>query len=326
MPTLDRLLPRQPDRVARFGWIVLGYTVLVILWGGFVRASGSGAGCGDSWPFCNGEVIPTNPTLNTAVEFGHRVTSGLALPLVLILMVWAFRAFAPGSPVRKAAVASVAFMVIEAAIGAGLVLFEYVEYNPSLARAVWMAGHLTNTLFLTAAIALTSWWAGGGARPRASLDGCTLAITASVLAVIALGAGGAVTALGDTLVLGGGLSEEHPVVATLLLARVFHPTMAFAVLALLALAVWQGRGAGPRAARLGRAVLALYVVQLALGGLNVWLEAPIWMQIVHLGMTDAIWVTLVVFASEALAVQPTHQREGVRDRAAEAPREMSPAA
>ena len=289
-------------RVARFAWGVLGYTILVILWGGFVRASGSGAGCGDSWPFCNGEVIPTNPALNTLIEFGHRVTSGLALPLVLVLAVWAFRVFDAGSPVRKAAVASVVFMVLEAAIGAGLVLFEYVEYNPSLARAVWMAGHLVNTLFLVAALALTAWWAGGASPPRWSPTRLSVAITASIVGVILLGAGGAVTALGDTLVLGGGFSEEHPVVATLLLARIYHPTMAFAVLALVLTAVWTGRGASPTADRLGIWVAALFVVQLALGGLNVWLEAPIWMQMAHLLMTDAIWVGLVVFASEALSV------------------------
>ena len=194
------LAPTRPRerRISRFAWGILAYTVFVILWGGFVRASGSGAGCGDSWPFCNGEIIPTNPALNTIIEFGHRVTSGLALPLVIILAVWAFRVFQTGSPVRKAAVASVVFMVLEAAIGAGLVLFEYVEYNPSLARAIWMAAHLVNTLFLVAAIALTAWWAGGASPPRGSLTRQTLAITAAIVGVIVLGAGGAVTALGDT--------------------------------------------------------------------------------------------------------------------------------
>ncbi len=299
MPT-----PTDPraHRIARFAWIVLGYTVLVILWGGFVRASGSGAGCGDSWPFCNGEVIPTNPALSTIVEFGHRVTSGLALPLVLVLAVLTFRALAPGSPARKAAVASVVFMILEAAIGAGLVLFEYVEYNPSLARAIWMAGHLTNTLFLVAALALAAWWAGGASPPRWMFTWRSFASLVSVVGVIVLSAGGAVTALGDTLVLGGGLSESHPVVATLLLARIFHPTMAFIVLALLLGAVWVSRGTSPLADRIGRWMIGLFLLQLALGGLNVWLEAPIWLQMVHLLMTNFIWITLVLYVNEALSV------------------------
>ncbi|GAB5535784.1 MAG: COX15/CtaA family protein [Rubricoccaceae bacterium] len=293
----------RSHRLARFAWGALGYTIFVILWGGFVRASGSGAGCGDSWPFCNGEIIPTNPALNTLIEFGHRVTSGLALPLVIVLAVWAFRAFERGSPARKAAVASVVFMVLEAAIGAGLVLFEYVEYNPSLARAVWMAAHLVNTLFLVAALALTAWWAGGHPPPRWSVSRSSIASTVAIVGMIVLGAGGAVTALGDTLVLSGGLSEEHPVVATLLWARIFHPTMAFVVLALVLAAVWVGRNASPLANQLGLWTVGLYLIQLALGGLNVWLQAPIWMQMVHLLMTDAIWIALVLFVSEALSVR-----------------------
>ena len=301
---MDSRLPT----VRRFAWGVLGYTVLVILWGGFVRASGSGAGCGDSWPFCNGEVIPTSPTLNTIVEFGHRLTSGLALPAVLVLAWLVFRAFGPGSAVRKAAVASVVFMVLEAAIGAGLVLFEYVAYNPSIARAVWMAGHLTNTFLLLGALTLTAWWAEGRAVPSigALVQHPLLGLT--LVATLVLGAGGAVTALGDTLVIGGGLDPEtNPVVATLIAARVFHPTMAFVVLAILGATVLSVRDAGPDVTAKGMAVLGLFLAQMALGALNVWLEVPIWMQIVHLLVTDLIWIGLVVFASEALAA-PVRQR------------------
>ena len=294
----------------RFAWGVLGYTVLVILWGGFVRASGAGAGCGDHWPLCNGEVVPTAPALNTLIEFGHRVTSGLALPAVLVLAWLVFRAFPAGAAVRRAAVAAVVFMVLEGAIGAGLVLFEYVAYNPSIARAVWMAAHLTNTFLLLGALTLTAWWAEGHDVPRlaglrsaglrSALSRRTGLVGLSLASVLVLGAGGAVTALGDTLVLGGGLDPaEHPVVATLVAARVFHPTMAFVVLAVLGATVWLTRAPRPR--RIGLGVLAVFVAQMALGALNVWLLAPVWMQIVHLFVTDLIWIGLVVFASEALA-------------------------
>ena len=293
-------MDRRLQTVRRTAWGVLGYTVLVILWGGFVRASGAGAGCGDHWPLCNGEVVPTAPAFNTVVEFGHRVTSGLALPAVLVLAWLVFRAFPARSPVRKAAVASVAFMVLEAAIGAGLVLLEYVAYNPSIARAVWMAAHLTNTFLLLGALTLTAWWAEGRAVPRLRPSRRAAAVGLTLASVLVLGAGGAVTALGDTLVLGGGLDPaEDPVVATLVAARVFHPTMAFVVLAVLGATVLATRAPGPR--RIGLGVLAVYLAQMGLGALNVWLMAPVWMQIVHLFVTDVIWVGLVVFASEALA-------------------------
>ena len=295
------MLSVSPRTVSRVAWGVLGYTVLVILWGAFVRASGSGAGCGDHWPLCNGEVVPTAPTLNTIVEFGHRLTSGLAGLAALALVVVAFRGTNKGSPVRKAAVASFAFMMTEAAIGAGLVLFEYVAYNPSIARALWMAAHLTNTFLLLGALTLTAWWSEGARVPRLGLRPETAWVGAALAATLVLGAGGAVTALGDTLVLGGGLDPEtDPVVATLLAARVFHPTMAFVTLAVLGAAVAATRNGGP-ASRLGLALVGTFVVQMALGALNVALMAPIWLQIVHLLLTDLIWIGLVVWASETLA-------------------------
>lgn len=291
----------SPRTVSRVAWGVLGYTVLVILWGAFVRASGSGAGCGDHWPLCNGEVVPTAPALSTMIEFGHRITSALAGFAAIGLVLVAFRGTPKGSAVRKAAVASLAFMVTEGAIGAGLVLFEYVAYNPSIGRAVWMAAHLANTFLLLGALTLTAWWSEGADVPRLGLRAAVGWVGAALLATLVLGAGGAVTALGDTLVIGGGLDPSaDPIVAALLGARVFHPTMAFVTLAILGGAVVATRSGG-RPATLGMAILGAFLGQMALGALNVALMAPIWLQIVHLLITDLIWVALVVWASETLA-------------------------
>ncbi|HEX8385915.1 MAG TPA: COX15/CtaA family protein [Rubricoccaceae bacterium] len=297
----------MPDRFRRLAWGVLGYTVLVVLWGGLVRASGSGAGCGAHWPLCNGEVVPTAPGLNTVVEFTHRVMSGLALPAVLVLLWGTFRWTDPGHDgargVRKAAVASVAFMLLEAALGAGLVLFEYVAYNPSIARAVWMAAHLVNTFLLLGALALVAWWASGKAVPRRVAPGRAVAVGAAVVATLVLGAGGAVTALGDTLVLGGGLDPaSDPVVAALVGMRLYHPLLACLVLGLVAWAAYSTRG-DARARPFGRGVLALFGVQMGIGLVNVQLLAPIPLQLVHLFVTDLIWIGLVLFAATALREQ-----------------------
>ncbi|MGH8637336.1 MAG: COX15/CtaA family protein, partial [Burkholderiales bacterium] len=96
--------------VARFAWSVLLYTVGVIAWGAYVRATGSGAGCGAHWPLCNGVVLPRSPTIATIIELSHRVTSGIALVAVLALLVWVFRACRPGHPARTGAVLSTCFM------------------------------------------------------------------------------------------------------------------------------------------------------------------------------------------------------------------------
>ncbi len=293
------MLRPTPQTVSRVAWGVLGYTVLVILWGAFVRASGAGAGCGAHWPLCNGEVIPTAPALNTLIEFGHRVTSGLAGLAALALVVVVWRGTERGSPVRKAAIASLVFMITEGAVGAALVLFEYVAYNPSIGRALWMALHLTNTFLLLGSLTLTAWWSEGAETPRLQSRAWGW-VTATLAVTLVLGAGGAVTALGDTLVLGGGLDPAtDAIVATLLGARVFHPTMAFVVLGVLGVAVVATRQRG--AATLGMTLLGAFLGQMALGALNVFLKAPIWMQIVHLLVTDLIWIALVVWASEVLA-------------------------
>ena len=288
-------------RAERLAWITLGYTVLVILWGAVVRATGAGAGCGASWPTCNGEVIPMNPSLNTMIEFGHRVTSGIALPLVIWMAVRVWRAFPRGSGVRKAAGASVFFMLLEAAIGAALVLLEYVALDARTGRALWMAIHLVNTFFLLAALALTAWSARGHALPRFQGSGASGARIAIALAsVVILGASGAITALGDTLVLVGGMSPaESALVAVLVELRVLHPTLAFVALGLVVWAVW-GVREQPAVYRLGLFVVGAFVVQMGLGGINVWLLAPLWMQVVHLLVTDAIWIGLVLFAAEVL--------------------------
>ena len=295
------LRPSQKT-VARVAWGVLGYTILVILWGAFVRASGSGAGCGDHWPLCNGEIVPTAPALSTVIEFGHRVTSALAGFAAIGLVVVTRRGLEAGHPARKAAWASLFFMVTEGAIGAALVLFEYVAYNPSIGRAIWMAAHLTNTFLLLGALTLAAWWSEGYPAPRPRLDKRTAWIGATLVATLVLGAGGAVTALGDTLVLGGGLDPAtDPIVATLLGARIFHPTMAFVVLGILAAAVTATRYYGPRTTALGMGIVGAFVVQMAMGALNVWLQAPIWLQILHLLGTDLIWIAVVVWSSELLA-------------------------
>src|SRR5204862_2968928 len=110
----------------RYAWGVLGYNLAVILWGAYVRASGSGAGCGSHWPLCNGAIVQPSPTTATLIEYSHRLSSGLALVAVVALAVWTYRATTLGHQARLGAAASVVLMLTEAALGAGLVLFRLV--------------------------------------------------------------------------------------------------------------------------------------------------------------------------------------------------------
>ena len=293
-------------RLARYAWAVLAWNVAVILWGAYVRASGSGAGCGAHWPLCNGVVVPRGASITTLVEFSHRLTSGLALISVVILLVWTWRSVRAPHPARTAAACSVVFILTEAAVGAGLVLFRLVADNASMARAMFMAAHLTNTFILLASLTLTAHWLSGGAPivPRARRLGDAL-IALGFAGLLLTGVSGAVAALGDTLFpsgsLGQALSADLSATSHLLIRlRVLHPALAISTALALIAAASRSSGRTDPACREARLVMSLAAVQIAAGFLNVLLLAPVWMQLVHLLIADAVWISYVLFAAALL--------------------------
>ncbi|MCB0083554.1 MAG: COX15/CtaA family protein [Caldilineaceae bacterium] len=295
----------QRNRFAYYAWGTLGYNILVILWGAVVRATGSGAGCGSHWPLCNGEVVPRAPTTEMIIEFSHRLTSGLALISTVVLLIWAYRRYEKGHIVRAAALASMLFMITEALVGAGLVLLEYVAFNESVARAYWMAAHLINTFLLLATLTLTAWWASGNPGWQWRHQGIvrSLLLVAAV-ALLILGSSGAITALGDTLALRGGIDPSQSLfVATLVELRIYHPLLAFVVGAIVAAAVWVAASQRPTPQTwwLSRGLLGIFVVQLLVGAVNVALKAPVTMQIIHLLLADLLWILFILFSAATLS-------------------------
>jgi heme A synthase len=289
-------------RLARFAWAVLAFNLLVVLWGALVRATGSGAGCGAHWPLCDGEIVPRAASLEQAIEFTHRATSGLALLAVLALYVLARRALPSGHPGRRAAGGSLAIILVEAALGAGLVKFGLVAQDDSPARAVVMCVHLVNTLFLLAALALTAWFAAGRRRPpRLTGRGGGTALWLVTLALLVLsGASGAVAALGDTLFPARSWAEAlaqdlSPAAHALVRLRLGHPVVAVAAAAAVLLLAWRWPG------RWARAAGALALGQVALGVVNVTLLAPVPLQLAHLALADLVWIAAVLAGAEALA-------------------------
>jgi heme A synthase len=288
-------------RFARYAWGVLAYNLLVVLWGAYVRATGSGAGCGNHWPLCNGDVTTHSAMMKKIIEFTHRSTSGIDLLLVVVLVIWAFRAFPGEHPVRRGAILSLAFLMTEALIGAMLVLLEYVANNASTARVYWLSLHLTNTLTLLACLTLTAWWAEG--RPAVRLRGRPLwTAAASLLTVVVVGITGAISALGDTLFpalsLRAGLAQDFdPASNVILRLRGLHPPLAGLVGACVLLYALT-RAANDRSAKkLGYLVALAVLAQVAAGLLNLFLLAPVWMQIVHLLLADVLWIALVLLVA-----------------------------
>jgi heme A synthase len=298
-------------RAAVFGraaWGVLAYNLLVVLWGALVRATGSGAGCGGHWPLCNGDVIPNLQTAATVIEYTHRLMSGLAVLAVCGLWLWSRGVFPRGHRARWWAGLAAVLLAIEALLGAGLVLFDYVAHNASIGRGFYLAVHLANTQLLLGALAMTAWTAARGkALVRAAVPG---ALQAALPLAIGLSMTGAVAALGDTLFpassFRAGLAQEFaPATHFLLRLRLAHPPLAVLLGFLFLYAASSAVRARPSAAvrRMAAAVAALALVQLAAGALNVALAAPVWMQIVHLLLANLLWIALVLLAANAAAAE-----------------------
>lgn len=294
-------LPRR-RAFARFAWAVLAYTVGVVLFGAVVRITGSGAGCGQHWPTCQGDVVHLPRTLETTIELTHRVTSGLSILLVLALPLLAARIFPRGHRVRRAALVSLVLMGVEAAIGAVLVLFRLVAADVSVARALMLPLHLVNTSLLLGGILVT---ASGSIHetlwPHWPRRGVDWLLPLGLLATLGVSATGAVTALGDTLfpvTHGDGLAQvlaaDHAAYAHFLRRmRVIHPAAAVLVAVFLLVVAGIAAERWRSAAGWLWGVRGLVVLQVGAGIVNVLLSAPGFMQVIHLGLAVALWLTLV---------------------------------
>ena len=301
---------RSTHKAARFAWLTLGFFILVVLWGAIVRASGSGGGCGASWPLCNGYVNPLHhPRMATIIEFAHRQSTTVASCLMAVLTLWTFRVTPRGHRARKAAMWTIFFLVVEALLGAALVLRHWVENNDSTGRVIAQGVHFTNTLLLMGALALTGWFLRGERRNGLTTATSKAAAWLALAATMLVGATGALAALADTLFpspsLSAGFAEDFAAHAPVLVRmRWLHPAAAVVGFCCV---LWMVRTAGWRDG-LGRAVLGLLGLQFVLGIADVLLLAPAWMQVLHLLGADLYWVALVALAAETIWPAPNLPR------------------
>lgn len=299
---------RIPKALVRYAWVVVAYNVLVILWGAIVRATGSGAGCGDNWPLCNGDFFPHHPRLATVIEFAHRSMTGISTFLVVALVIWTFLAASRGHRARRAAIASAILLITEALLGAVLVLGGYVGHNISPSRVLVQSIHFTNTMLFLGALALTAWWLddrhvgdqwGSPARRRFAFWPAWIALGATII----VGATGSVAALADTLfpspTLVAGFASDFAASSPLLVRmRWIHPAAAVVGFCCVVWLVMRVRS------RLGWIVAGLLGLQFIFGIGDVLLLAPTWLQILHLLGADLYWIALVCLAAEAVWDSP----------------------
>ncbi|MGB2750550.1 MAG: COX15/CtaA family protein [Pyrinomonadaceae bacterium] len=301
------------DRFAKYSWFVVAFNLVVILWGVFLRASKSGDGCGQHWLTCHGEVIPSAPELKTIIEFSHRITSAIAFFAVLGLVIWTFRKFKKGDTIRKTALISFFFIITEAAVGAGLVLTGNTADSLTAARPFWMAGHLINTFILLAFLTLTARYASGGKTMVAGIaTKYKAAIAIGIAAIFVVGISGSIAALSHMLFPSGTLAEGmakdfSPTSNILLRLRLLHPITAILTSVFLVfLTGWIAKESGNEAGvkRWSNVLAILVLVQIAFGSLTLFTMAPILMQLGHLFLADAIWISYVLMGASFLSVEP----------------------
>ena len=300
---------QQRDGFAKFTLYVLLFNILVILWGGLVSASGSGDGCGASWPLCADAAERTASGLATFIELFHRLTSGLALFAVGIQTIWAFRAYPERHPVRFGALGSMLFMLGEAAIGALIVLFGLVADNNNLARAFTQPLHLINTYLLLAFLALTVFWAYGGGklqlRTHKRLAGL---MGIGLFGLLLLSSFGTVASLASTIFpsetfLAGVQKDFASNAHYLIRLRILHPILATLVGAYLFwLMQWVSVNSEQWTvnSKQPTIILGLFITQYLLGVLNAVLLTPIWIQLTHLLLSDLIWLSLIWLSATVL--------------------------
>ena len=289
----------QRDRVTpstlALAWAALAGNVVVILQGAFVRATGAGAGCGSHWPTCNGAVVPLGATTETLIEFSHRLLSlaVLVLGAWLLRRTWRMRRERPG--LFAFAALSFGLLIVEALLGAATVLLHLTGDNVSMARGLMVAVHLVNSLLLVGALTGTVAFA----RDRGLQWPLRLGRQGAVATVLSVGLvgmlflmfSGGIAAMGNTMfpsesVAAGIAADFDPASHPLIRLRILHPVIAITV----GIYLFVSLGVGwwlkpvPHAKRLVQALFGTYLVQLAIGTLNLALLAPIVLQLLHLGV------------------------------------------
>lgn len=298
--------------------ILLYYTWFIVVWGAFVRASGSGDGCGKNWPTCHGELIPSNSSIQTLIEYIHRASSGIYGIFVAVLVIITLNVVMKRNkqnPIMyyKWAVALPILVFIltifEALIGAQLVLSGLVGSNDSWARAITMIIHLVNTFILVASIVGTSYILSisilstdrsnenlnklklkqNSQNQNHKIDFKKSLFTLCTLGLIFVAALGALTALGDTLYPAGSLKEGiiQDLAANtpwLLRLRVLHPLLAVITVYLITTLCYE---------LLKNKIVKFYLFvtyfTLVVGIINLLLLAPIYMQLIHLLTAQVLW-------------------------------------
>ena len=276
-------------------------SILSILAGAFVRATGAGDGCGSTWPTCKGKIIPQLSDTSEIIEFSHRSISGILLIVTLIIFTKS-RNMSKGSIIRTTVNFLTFFVVFEAAIGAVIVLYEWVGLNSSLPRIVAVPIHLVNTFGLLACYAILYKVLLNNFKNIKQLWDRRFVFVAFLF--LLSGATGSITALADVLFPSAsfyeGLMEDFDRTSELLTRlRILHPIVAIGLSVAL---IIESRKIQKDYKIDVKFLQLLVIVAVTLGVLNVLSNIVLLLSIFHLAIADLLWITYIYVSMDKIKI------------------------
>ena len=274
-------------------------SIISIIAGAIVRATGSGDGCGSSWPTCNGKIIPELKNTSELIEFSHRAISGILLIITIAIFI---KSFNDKTPVnwRRLIWLLTFFVILEALIGGVIVIYEWVGLNSSIPRIIAVPLHLVNTFGLLGSYTLLFYLTKNS---KTNINNFyDRGFKTALILFLLTGATGSITALADvifpseTFIIG--LSEDfNPSSELLTRLRILHPIVA----SVLSLYLYSEANRLEKEHRIfSRNIKALVLLGVCLGILNVFSNIILILSILHLLIADLLWITYIYKIAEKI--------------------------
>lgn len=284
------------NKLSLYGLVV---SIFSIIAGAIVRATGSGDGCGSSWPTCNGEIIPKLDNSSELIEFSHRSISGILLIITLIIFVKSFIDEVP--TLQKRIIWFLTFFVLlEALIGAVIVIYEWVGLNSSAPRIIAVPLHLVNTFGLLGTYTLLFHLTK---HSKTNLiyffdRGFKIGLFLFLLS----GASGSIAALADAIFPSEsfitGLAEDFDSKSQILTRlRILHPLFASALSVYL---YSEANRLQTEYKVITKNIKLLIFLGIFLGVLNVVSNIILPLSILHLLIADLLWIVYVYKSAEKI--------------------------
>jgi len=271
-------------RFTTLAWSAAACTYLLIVLGAVVRITGSGMGCGDHWPLCNGHLFPPLNDIGTVIEWSHRLVAALVSILVAALGLYAWRLRARAGSTEQyvpgnAGYVALGLLIVQILLGAITVKFELPAWSVVL--------HLGTAMLLLATLLLAARGTPPGFRPGLAAPVTGLAFITVLFGALTANLGAAAACGGFPLCNGEIWISAGP----LAWIHWTHRLLAYALTAVTA--VWAVKTPGGGA----KIVLGLIVLQVIVGAAAVLSGLPGVLQAAHVAVGTAVWAGVVLATS-----------------------------